>query len=140
MTRGTLSWSTEARLSLKDIQTLEMDSFWTHINRSGEDLQKRDEVTTTKMEDFENFFRLGSVILTSPKTPCTRPELIEDFHETEEGDGNGCDVQTTVTWLDMTWEMTTTHRPIRVDHTKFLQVSIKTHSFRGMCIWPRTTC
>jgi hypothetical protein len=27
MTRGTLSWSTEARLSLKDIQTLEMDSF-----------------------------------------------------------------------------------------------------------------
>ncbi len=27
MTRGTLTWSVEARLSLKGIQTLEMDSF-----------------------------------------------------------------------------------------------------------------
>ena len=27
MTRGTLSWSAETRLSLKGIQTLEMDSF-----------------------------------------------------------------------------------------------------------------
>ena len=41
MSRNTLSWSTEGRLSQKGMSTTELESFITHINRSVEDLKKR---------------------------------------------------------------------------------------------------
>jgi hypothetical protein len=47
-TRGDLSWAAEARLSLKGMQTVEMDSFVAHIVRVGESLEKQGEVTVTK--------------------------------------------------------------------------------------------
>jgi hypothetical protein len=88
ITRGDLSWAAEARLSLKDIQAVEMDSFVTHIVRVGESLEKQAEVTATKMEDFGHFFKLGHTILTDKSVPCARPALIEAFRNTEEQDGN----------------------------------------------------
>ena len=69
ITRGDLSWAAEARLSLKGIQTVEMDSFVTHIVRVGESLEKQGEVTATKMEDFGHFFKLGHTILTDKSVP-----------------------------------------------------------------------
>jgi hypothetical protein len=69
ITRGDLCWATEARLSLKDIQVVEMDSFVTHIVRVGESLKKQGEVTVTKMEDFGHFFKLGHTILTDKSVP-----------------------------------------------------------------------
>ncbi len=75
-----------------------MDSFVTHIVRVGESLEKQGEVTSTKMEDFANFFKLGHMILTDKNVPCVRPVLIEAFRNVEEQDGNVkvfCDVYTT---------------------------------------------
>jgi predicted transcriptional regulator len=86
-TRGDLSWAAEARLSLKGIQTVEMDSFITHIVRVGESLEKQGEVTATEMEDFGHFFKLGHTILTDKRVPCVRPALIEGFRNAEEQDG-----------------------------------------------------
>jgi hypothetical protein len=86
--RGDLSWAAEARLSLKGMQAVEMDSFVTHIVRVGESLEKQGEVTATKMEDFGHFFKLGHTILTDKSVPCARPALIEAFRNAEEQDGN----------------------------------------------------
>jgi hypothetical protein len=93
----------EGRLFLKGIQTEAMNSFVTHIVRVGESPEKHGEVTSTKMEDFGNFFKLGHNILTDKNVPCPRPVLIEVFHNVEDQDGNVkvvCDVYTVVPRFD----------------------------------------
>jgi len=88
MTRGELSWGSEARLSAKGMTTDQMTAYVVHVNQAAEELKKQGEISTTKMQDFAHFFKLTNSILTSPKAPCARPALLQASRDAEDRGGD----------------------------------------------------